>query len=165
MIFSLFENTFLSDKVFLAIKMLKRGYIFTKEDELLVNSLSYELKYKQTLISLFAIANNLDDKSLIDKLFEHSTLFCTIESAKRGEIIGFGYKPNEWIAFANNAIHSYKEYWEYIEIAFKQYGIWEKLISLDKNGTFQKKLNIYYSEKPLQRFDCDMLFSVSKKIA
>jgi competence CoiA-like predicted nuclease len=157
---TLFENQFLDNKMWLTQKILKRGYTFSFEDEPLISKLNYEAKQVQSTIILCYLANKLNDKALIDKLFEHSNLICTIESAKRKKIVGFGYKSNEWIAFANNAIHSYKEYWDYIEIAFKHFGIWDKLISLDKKGTFGKKLEKYYSEKPSQNFDCDRLFRV-----
>jgi hypothetical protein len=155
---SLFENEFLDNKVYLIRAILKRGYVFDSEDEPLIDNLNYEPKQTQSIIILCHLTKYLEDKLLIDKLFQHSNLICTIESAKRNEIVGFGYKPNEWIAFANNAVHSYKEYWDYIEIAFKHFGIWDKLISLDKNGTFQKKLAKFYSEQPSQNYDCDRLF-------
>ena len=155
---SLFENKLLDNKMWLAREILKRGYVFNSEDELLIKKLNYEQKQIQSTIILYYLANHLKDKNLIDKLFEHSNLICTIESAKRNKIVGFGYKSDEWIAFANNAVHSYKDYWEYIEIAFKYYGIWDKLISLDKKGTFQKKLKKYYDEEPLQNYDSDRLF-------
>jgi len=155
---SLFENEFLDNKMWLTREILKRGYKFSSEDEPLISKLNYEPKQVQSTIILCHLTKQLIDKNLIDNLFDHSNLICTIESAKRNEIVGFGYKSNEWIAFANNAVHSYKEYWDYIEIAFKYFGIWDKLISLDKNGTFQKKLEKYYLEQPLQNYDCDRLF-------
>lgn len=155
---TLFENEFLDNKMWLTREILKRGYIFDSDDEPLISKLNYDPKQVQSTIILCHLTKQFNDKNLIDKLFEHSNLICTIESAKRHEIVGFGYKPNEWIAFANNAVHSYKEYWDYIEIAFKHFGIWDKLISLDKKGTFQKKLEKFYSEQPLQNYDCDRLF-------
>ena len=91
-------------------------------------------------------------------MFEHQSLICIIESAKRNKIVGFGWKGNQWIAFANNAIEFYSQYWEYIELAFKHYGIWERLIELDFKGSFQKKLENYYETNPTQNFDCDILF-------
>jgi hypothetical protein len=155
---TLFENNELEHKLWLTKKILKRGYLFKSDDELLINALPLSRKECQSTIILCYLTNQLDDKSLIDKLFEHRNLICIIESAKRNEIIGFGWKPDEWIAFANNAIHSYKGYWEYIEIAFRHYGIWETLISLDVKGTFQKKLENYFYSQPKQNFDCDRLF-------
>lgn len=79
----------------------------------------------------------------------------TIQSAKLNQVTGFGYPPNAWIAFANNAAEHYKEYWEYIELAFKKYGIWGNLIKLDKKGTFQEKLQKLYRENPTQNYDCE----------
>jgi competence CoiA-like predicted nuclease len=157
---TLFENKKLEQGKYLSILILKRGYIFTKEDERIIENWCTTEKEKQSEKLLYHLSNKLNNKHLIDKLFEHRNLICTIESAKRNQIIGFGYKSNQWIAFANNAIHSYKEYWDYIEIAFKHYGIWDKLIELDKKGTFNKKLTIFYNERPKAKFDCDLLFKI-----
>jgi Family of unknown function (DUF6035) len=155
---TLFENDLLDVKLWLIKEILQRGYIFSSEDEILISKLYKEPKQVQSTILLCHLANQLTDKNLIDKLFKHSNLICTIESAKRNKIIGFGYNSNEWIAFANNAVHSYKEYWDYIEISFKYFGIWDKLISLDKKGTFQRKLHQFYQEQPIHNYDFDRLF-------
>lgn len=155
---SLFENHHIEYKGRLLRKILKKGYIFQEIDIEYVNELSLKPKEIAATKILCELSRSIIDKSLIDDLFDHSTLICTIESAKRNEIVGSGFKANQWIAFANNAIHSYSQYWEYIEIAFKQYGIWDKLIELDKKGTFQNKLYEFYQKEPSQSFDCDELF-------
>lgn len=157
---TLFENKELEHGKYLSNLILKRGYIFTKTDEPIIESWYSTEKEKQSEKLLYYLSNKLNSKYLIGKLFEHRNLICTIESAKRNEIIGFGYKSNQWIAFANNAVHSYKEYWDYIEIAFKHYRIWEKLIELDKKGTFNKKVTAFYEERPKAKFDCDLLFQI-----
>ncbi len=155
---TLFDNESVKYKMWLTRKILKRGYVFKKEDEALITQLNYDNKtFRYTLILCYS-ANQLSNKSLVEKLFEHGTLVCIIESARRKKIVGFKWKPDQWIAFANNAIHAYKEYWDYIEIAFRHFGIWDLLISLDKKGSFRKKLDQYYSTLPKQNFDCDRLF-------
>ncbi|MBD0832515.1 DUF6035 family protein [Aestuariibaculum sediminum] len=157
---TLADNKELEHRKYLSKVILKRGYVFTEADETLIESWSSSEKERQADILLYHLSNELNNESLIDMLFDHQNLICTIESAKRNEIIGFGFQQNQWIAFANNAVHSYKQYWDYIEIAFKHYGIWEKLIQLDKKGTFNKKLRAFYEERPIANFDCDPLFSL-----
>jgi hypothetical protein len=157
---TIFDNKELEHGRYLSRLVLKRGYIFTKRDESIIKNWCSTEKEKQSEILLHYLSNKLNSKHLIDKLFEHRNLICTIESSKRNEIIGFGFKSNQWIAFANNAIHSYKEYWDYIEIAFKHYGVWNKLIELDKKGTFTKKVTAFYEERPKSKFDCDLLFQI-----
>ena len=155
---TLFQNQSIDFKLSLMKKILKRNYLFKTNDEQLIRSLNFSGREHNSIIIVCYLSNKLKDKSQLDTLFNYKNLICTIESAKRDEIVGFGYKPSEWIAFANNAIHSYKEYWEYIEVAFKHYGIWEKLIKLDRNATFQKKLNTFYETRPDKKYDCDRLF-------
>ncbi len=157
---TLFTNTSITTKLHLTKQILKRGYQFLESDEALIHSLPLKEKHKASRIILCHLATRLHTPHLVDKLFEHGNLICTIESARRNEVVGFGFKPDQWISFANNAIHSYKEYWDYIEIAFRHYGIWSKLIRLDRNGTFQKKLDHYYQTQPPQNYDCDRLFQV-----
>lgn len=155
---TLTENESLPSKSYLIRQILKKGYIFKGSDCQHLNSLQLQSKEIEAKKILCLLSTKISDKSLIDDLFEHTSLICTIESAKRNEIVGFGFKANQWIAFANNAIHSYSKYWEYIEIAFKYYGIWDKLLELDKKGSFQKKLNDFYQKVPSQSYDCDELF-------
>lgn len=99
--------------------------------------------------------NGLKSRHLIQRLDDYFNVLLTLESAKRKKIIGFGF--NGWIAFANNAIHSYKKHWEYIELAFRNFGLFDELVKLDKKGkgTFQKKLEVFYSEIPEQDFSID----------
>ena len=155
---TIIQNKNLIKKDYLIKQILKNGYHFQEKDIVYLNNLY--LKPKQIKINkiLCQLSTKISDKSLIDDLFDHSSLICIIESAKRNKIVGFDYKENEWIAFANNAIHSYRQYWEYIELAFKHYGIWDKLIKSDTNRTFRKKLREYYDNNPKQNFDCDKLF-------
>lgn len=153
---TLINNTDLLNGSFYLKQILRNGYIFKECDiECLNNLPPKEIEAKKILCELSV---KILDKSLIDDLFHHSSLICTIESAKRGKIVGFGWSGNQWIAFANNAIQHYGEYWEYIELSFKHYEIWEKLIALDNKETFKKKLQEYHLTRPKQKFDCDNLF-------
>ncbi|MBC8486867.1 MAG: hypothetical protein H8D45_12605 [Bacteroidetes bacterium] len=145
-------------KYILVKGLLKRGYKLTKEDEAYISSLSDSNGEIKNDLIIYTICRNLTDKDLVDFVFLHSKLLFIIESARRKEIIGFKYKPNEWIAFANNAIQYHSDYWEYIELAFKDYGLWDKLIELDKKGTFQKKVQAFYSKMPRQKFDFDNVY-------
>jgi len=138
--------------------LFKRGYIFTEVDKNYIATLPYRQVEHANNIILYSICNNLSNKELVDFVFRNSKLLFIIESAKLKEIIGFNYKETEWIAFANNAIHHYSEYWEYIEIAFKHFGLWDKLIELDKKETFQRKVQTFYSKMPQQKFDFDEVF-------
>ncbi|MCX6303672.1 MAG: DUF6035 family protein [Bacteroidetes bacterium] len=151
------SNTNLLNPKSVLIELVKRGYKLRTEDEQsFMNWIHDEAEIKREL-SLFRHANELVNRDLVSLMFSHSNLIHIIDSSKSGEIIGFKYKPTEWIAFANNSIEHYKEYWEYIEIAFKHYGLWDKLIILDKKGTFQRKLEQLYKNMPPQNFDCDRL--------
>jgi competence CoiA-like predicted nuclease len=138
--------------------LLKRGYILTEDDKSFFTKLpDSEIEKNKDLI-LYSICNSLSDRELVDSVFTHEKLLFIIESAKRKVIIGFKWKQDEWIGFANSAIYNHKEYWEYIELAFKSYGLWETLLKLDKKGTFHKKINELYKEIPKQKFDFDEVF-------
>lgn len=135
--------------------LLRRGYKMTPEDLDLLPEDSLESKNDKFI---YQACSNLNNRWLVDQVFQHSKLIFIIESAKRGKIIGFKFNEDQWLAFANSAIHNHKEYWEYIELAFKHYGFWNKLISIDKNGTFKRKIQEFYSNMPDQKYDFDPLF-------
>ncbi|MDP2692915.1 MAG: DUF6035 family protein [bacterium] len=155
---TLIENKNLPSKSYLIKQILKKGYIFKNSDSQYLDNLQLHPKEIEALKILCQLSTKILDKFLIEDLFEHTSLICVIESARRNKIVGFGWQENQWIAFANNAIHSYSEYWEYIELALKHYGIWDRLLDLDKKGSFRKKLQGYHQERPIQNFQCDELF-------
>jgi len=141
------------------IKLLfKRGYQFSSEDEIYLNSLADPNGEMKLSILIYKSCNLITDKTQIDRLFEYKKLFFTLESAKAKQIIGFDYKPGQWIRLVNNAIEYYGPYWEYVERAFKYYGLWDSLIKEDKKGTFQKKLQKFYSNTIEKRWDFDTIF-------
>lgn len=137
----------------LMVWLFKRGYQLTDEDRNTVKISS--LKNQERELTIYELADKLECREYVDSIFYHPNIFLTIQSAKFNQVIGFGYSSNSWIAFANNAAEHYKEYWEYIELAFKKYGIWDNLIKLDKKGTFQEKLQKLYRENPSQKYDCE----------
>lgn len=153
---SLFQEIVLNEKLnnnFFIKLLLKRGYKVTDEDEKIF--LKHEIHNPDYFI-IYKICSRLNDKLLFDEVFKFYQLLYTIESARLNKIVG--YKLPNWIALANNAIHHHSNYWEYIEFAFKKYGIWEMIISNDKNKVFQKKLENFYKIFPEQEYDFDELF-------
>jgi len=152
------KNFEFHSKVHIIKKLIQRGYYINGIE---FEKISFQVNdnfEKTKQIKLLQIVNNLKDKSLVESVFEHSQIIFIIESTKYRKIVGFKYKSNEWIAFANNSIENYTQYWEYIELSFKYYGLWEKLIILDKKRTFHKKLEKLYDSFPEQQYDCDELF-------
>jgi hypothetical protein len=140
----------------LAIALFERGYNLRTDDEQFLVEPN-QMTNKKYDLELFRIANRLVNRELTHSIFARSSLIFIFESLKTGQIVGFSYKPTEWIAFANNAIEHYQEYWSFIELGFKRFGIWEKLTLLDKKGTFQKKLSNLNDNLPAQNSDCDEL--------
>jgi competence CoiA-like predicted nuclease len=138
--------------------LLKRGYMLTLDDEAFLRSTSIDPDI-DAQIYIFKVCSDLTEKKLVDKVFNFQKQLLIIQSAKQGKFIGYNFKGNgAWIAFANNAIEYHSEYWEYFELAFKQYGLWDKLIESDKNGSFHQKLEEFYKKMPTQRYDFDRIF-------
>lgn len=139
--------------------LFQASYKLTESDTLLLSELKENELILDSDFYIYKFCNNLTNKNLVPDVSKHSTLLFIMESARKDELITFNYtKGNKWISFANNAIHHYSEYWEYIELAFKQFGLWDKLIELDTKGTFQKKVGRFYSEIPTQKYDFDDVF-------
>lgn len=139
---------------------LKRGYHIKKNDEAFINNYhNRDFGAAERFITISYLAKEFENPIFIEYLFKHERAVCFIESAKRDRVIGYNYKNNEWINLANNILEYYPKYWEYIEVAFKHYGTFEKLVKLDKNRTFQKKLTKYYSEEIKTDYSFEYLFS------
>lgn len=144
----------------LPIKSLfKAGYKLTDNDQEFLKELQETQKDFIADAHIYKLCNNLTDRSLVDDVFSFSKLLFIIESAKQVELIYYNFTGNKWISFANNAIQYYSEYWEYLELSFKRFELWDKLIQLDKNGTFQKKVEKFYSTMPRQKYDFDKVFN------
>jgi len=144
----------------LPIKSLfKAGYKLTDNDRDFLKELQETQKDFVADAYIYNLCNNLTDRSLVDDVFSFSKLLFIIESARQGELIYYNFTGNKWISFANNAIQYYSEYWEYLELSFNRFELWDKLIQLDKNGTFQKKVEKFYSQMPRQKYDFDRVFN------
>ncbi|MDO1499443.1 DUF6035 family protein [Winogradskyella maritima] len=105
------------------------------------------------------MANELNGCYLIDELFEHKPLVCIIESAKRDKIIGYRYQKKQWVAFANNAIHSIQTIGVISKKPLRTMVFGKKLMLLDKKKTFQKKLAKFHATNPKQKVDCLLLLN------
>lgn len=137
---------------YVPVKLLfQRGYKLTEADKTCFLR-RYPLEQDEDRIhfKIYEFCNELIDKTLVDSVFTYERQLRVIESVKQRKMIGFGYQPNGWVALANNAIDNYFGCWEYIELAFKKFGLWDTLIKLDKKGTFTNKHQAFYSKKPKQ---------------
>ena len=144
----------------LPIKSLfKAGYRLTEKDLFFLEQLQNTEKDLMADLHIYKLSNKLTERSLVDDVFYFSKLLFIIESARQDELIYYNFTGNKWISFANNAIQYYSEYWEYLELSFKRFGLWEKLIQLDHKGTFQKKIEAFYSKMPKQKYDFDAVFN------
>lgn len=156
------QSIILNDNIHnsLPIKSLfKAGYRLTEKDLFFLEQLQNTKKDLLADIHVYKLCNKLTEKSLVDDVFNFSKLLFIIESARQDELIYYNFTGNKWISFANNAIQYYSEYWEYLELSFKRFGLWDKLIQLDKKGTFQKKVEGFYSKMPKQKYDFDEVFN------
>lgn len=150
----------LKSKLLFGDKLLQK--IFNRNYELSQNDLEYllsleldetertKLKFKLTTY------NELKYEELTSESESIMNVLLSIESIKKETITGFRF-PN-WISFINNAIDNYKRYWEYIELTLKYYGLFEKLKEMDKKGSYQKKLDNFYSAFPQQDYSKDEIF-------
>jgi len=144
-----FQEILLNDNISGKEKIIKnlfiRGYKFSESDKKAVLNIYGNGAEAEELI----IACNLASSSpprIIRFIFDHKNLFCILESIRQTKIMGYNYKANEWIAFINNAIDNYQPHWFYIESALKSYDLWDRLLALDKNGTFHRKLDDFHSQ-------------------
>ncbi|MBL8098601.1 MAG: hypothetical protein JNK81_05435 [Anaerolineales bacterium] len=154
---ALYENKRIRRHDIIAKLLFKRGYILIETDKIFFSKLS-SIEREGFDNIVFDLCNRLTDRTLVDAVFVYEKQLCSIESAKQKEIIGFNYKQNEWLAFANNAIQNYPKHWEYIELAFKKFGLWDTLAISDKKRTFANKVKSFYLSRPKQDFDFDRVF-------
>jgi hypothetical protein len=94
----------------------------------------------------------------VHEVFKHAKFLFIIESARNGQITGFNYRPDDWIGFANYIVQNHAQYWKYIEVAFKQYKLWDKLLQSDKKGTFARKIAELNLNMPKQNHYVDSVF-------
>ncbi len=155
----LFSNPEIISKYSLTRQLLARGYRLTPGDYDHMSRHSDASDRRQ--MPLYTILNRLQDRRLVQRAANHSSLLYILESAKNREIAGFNYASGAWLAFANNAIHdSYARHWRYIEYAFRKYGIWNLILDQDrKTGSFSRKLAQRIANMPPQDYELDDVFS------
>jgi hypothetical protein len=155
---ALFENENIL-KITPSLSLFQAGYNLTENDKLKLSEIKEKQKISETDFYILKFCNNLTDRNLVSDVYQFSKLLFIIESARTKELLTFNFQGNKWISFANNAIQYYSEYWEYIELVFKRFGLWDELIKLDTKGTFQKKVEQFYSKMPRQKYDFDEVFN------
>lgn len=151
---AVYENKGIRHHFVPAKLLFERGYRLTETDKVFFLKLSDDER-EHIDISVYDLCNRLTDRTLVEAVFKYTKQLWAIESAQRGEIIGFWYKSNEWVALANNAVDNYSECWEYIELAFKKFGFWDMLI---KKESFTNKVKAFYATRPKQDPDFDIVF-------
>jgi len=131
--------------------IFKRGYKLTAADIAEHGGLAMNETDKEQELLTMKWCDQLKDKSLVDDLYQHLSFLYVVESARQQRIIGFNYK--NWISFAVQAVLKHKQYWVYVERAFKRYGLWEIILAHDKNKSFQKQVAKITGEQPEQDLD------------
>lgn len=106
---------------------------------------------------LYKTCNQLTNRTLIPQVFKHPQVLYIIESAKRQKVIGYAYKTKKWIQIANLAIDNYKDYWDYIVLAFSHFNTWEQIKEEDTKGTFLKKFQNVYLATQNQNLELEEL--------
>lgn len=158
LLYYIFKNEDIYEKYEFLRLLFECGFEFSKNDEAIIEQHygSNEYLTTQRVVSICYLANRIRQKRLYYPLFEYRNqmALCIIESCIQNKIIGYKYQHGSWIMFANNAIQHYSDYWEYLESVFKEYGLFDRLIQLDKKGTFQKKLQQHY----LKEIETNYLF-------
>lgn len=155
------QAIFQNDAIYKTLPILalfQAGYKLTENDSQTLTELMEQQRITDTDFHILKIYNSLTNRDLVPVAYRFSKLLFIIESARQDKLITFNFTGNKWVSFANNAIQYYSEYWEYIELAFKRFGLWDKLIKLDTKATFQKKVEQFYSDMPEQKYDFDEVF-------
>lgn len=155
------QAIFQNDAIYKTLPILalfQAGYKLTENDNQTLTELMEQQRITDTDFHILKIYNSLTNRDLVPVAYRFSKLLFIIESARQDKLITFNFTGNKWVSFANNAIQYYSEYWEYIELAFKRFGLWDKLIKLDTKATFQKKVEQFYSDMPEQKYDFDEVF-------
>lgn len=140
------------------LSLFKKGYMLTDQDQLELLALKNDKNFEHDYY-VYTFCNKLRDRSLVPDVVRFAKLLFIIESVRQKELIVFNFQGNKWISFANNAISSYSQYWEYIELTFKEFGLWEHLEKIDNKQTFHKKLMKLYQDMPTQSYDFDSVFN------
>lgn len=147
---ALFANIKIPSKHYICKLFFERGYLLREKDMEYIKS---HLENRD--FDSYKIWNRLRNRKLIQKAYEEDKFLFVLESARKNRIIGS--KLASWITFGNNAIQYYSQYWEYIELALKKYGIWDMIMEQDRRKTFHSKLDKLYQNLPNQEYEVDAL--------
>lgn len=136
------------------MRVLELGYEFKESDKKYIQERFHKLESKNSLAEQYWMAsrlaiklNNLDD---LKYALDHYSFkkIQTLVSFKIKKPFGIGLK--NLVAIANNALYSYTNNGELFLRALEKYNLYDLITGMDKNGSFQRKLEAYKSNKPDQ---------------
>jgi competence CoiA-like predicted nuclease len=142
------KNEHLSYRQPLIKSLFKRGYQLTAADVQAHDALIMDVKEKARELQIIKWCDQLKSKALIDSVYQHLSFLFAIESARRQERFGSDYK--DWISFGVQAILKHKQFYVYVERAFKKHGLWAIIEAHDKHKSFQKQVAKLQASPPEQ---------------
>lgn len=142
------RNELLRNRQPLIKTLFKRGYQLTEADVRSHDELTMDEKDKAQELQVIKWGGQLKNRALIDDLYQHLNFLFAVETARRKEMIGFNY--TDWISFGVQAILKHKQFYVYIERAFKKYGLWAIIVANDKHKSFQKQVAKLQTTPPEQ---------------
>lgn len=140
-------------------RILNSGYRLQDNDMVSINSLDHDCYSEDELTLLRSTIDKAKYTFDVEEIFKNWKFICLLSSIKENKFIGYAYAEGLWLAFANNAIDNYKHHWEAIEECMKINGIWEKIVGLDKKGSFRKKHEQLKSNLPDRDTSLDHMLS------
>ncbi len=149
---TLLQNILLPPKMLFRWKIIQlifhHGYTMTESDRTFLKTFNFHEDMPglrlQRIINLYAY-NALGQRTHMEWFEKIDGTVYTVLSAKFNKIVGHGF--HNFISLANNAIHSYKSTFTFIEQAFKFYKVWDKIIAEDKKQTFREKHEQFLRDK------------------
>jgi len=134
-----------------------------KSSEIIKNSADINEFYFTIYVAIKL--NNLEE---LKSLFSEAPLIHIINSLETiiyyqyfGKYIQIGYEFNNIVSLSNNLFNgsSFAPYLDIYIHALKQYDVFELLLNEDKKGSFRKKLDKYYKDKPEQSTKYNKIFN------
>lgn len=116
------------------------GYKMNQNDRQFIFE-NYPDWQQEELLFLYSVYEKLTDPEAMRYYFKNLRKFMVIESAKNGELTMLGNGKQSLLWMANLAAEKYSDHWYYFSRSFSVYGLYEKLFSEDKKGTFRKHYN------------------------
>jgi len=132
----LMVNKNIDIKLSYAKLLFQRGYKLKDSDYQIINHNFQDRDY-----ALLNVYNSISDKDLIPDDNKTNNLLLIITSIAYNKIIGYNLN---WFGLADIAIEHYKEYWDYIKIAFVSSPIWQEINGRKKFNVKLDKLNQKY---------------------